>query len=65
MQGEPLRHDVAWAVAHHITEIFAAVLREEEHLDALAEIYLRVKAGLECYEAKQTSIIRKLYPGRN
>ncbi len=65
MQGEPLRHDVAWAVAHHITEMFDGILREGDQCDAFAEIYLRVKAGLECYETKRTSVIRKLYPGRN
>jgi hypothetical protein len=40
-------------------------LREEEQRETFAETYARIKAGLECYETKRTSMIHKLYPGRN
>jgi hypothetical protein len=45
-----LIHDVAVATTTHILEIIAGCLREEEQLDAFAEIYERVKAGIEAFE---------------
>ncbi len=62
---ERLRHDVAWAVAHHVLEVFAPLLREEEQREAFAEVYQRVKAGIECYECRIERAAQRLRPGRN
>jgi len=50
MQREALRHDVSWAVAAAIVEVFASCIREECQADAFAEVYERIKAGLEAFE---------------
>jgi hypothetical protein len=63
--SERLCHDIAWAVAHHIVEVFAPLLREEEQREAFAEVYQRVKAGLECYECQVLRTMQRLRPGRN
>ena len=41
-----LQHDVAWATALHILEVFSPLLRDEKKRDAFHEVYDRVKAGL-------------------
>jgi hypothetical protein len=46
---ERLIHGVAVATTTHILEIVAPCLREEERRDAFAEIYERVKAGIEAF----------------
>jgi hypothetical protein len=65
MANQRLIHDVAYATSRHILEVFAGCLREEEQRDAFAEIYERVKAGIECYEVQNRRMERRLEPGRN
>ncbi|HLN29756.1 MAG TPA: hypothetical protein VK395_18565 [Gemmataceae bacterium] len=65
MNGESLRHDVAWATAQQILEVFGGLLREEEQRQAFAEIYVRVKAGLECYETRSERVLARIRPGKN
>jgi hypothetical protein len=60
-----LIHDVAWVATQHVLEIFAPLLREEEQREAFAEIYQRVRAGLECYETRVERMARRLSPGKN
>jgi hypothetical protein len=64
-EQEQLIHDVSWAVSQHVLEVFAGVLREEQHPDAFAEILLRVKAGLECYEIQAARRVSRCRPGKN
>jgi len=65
MASDSLTHDVAWMTAMHIVEIFAGCLREEELRDAFAEVYARVKAGLECYQIQENRRQRRMRPGVN
>ncbi len=65
MANERLTHDVAWTTATHILDVFAPCLREEEQRDAFAEIYVRVKAGLECFEIQAERMQRRLKPSSN
>ena len=65
MANKRLIHDVAFATSRHILEVFAGCLREEEQRDAFAEIYDRVKAGIECFEIQSNRLERRLHPGRN
>ncbi len=65
MMSTGLIHDVAFATSRHILEVVAPCLREEEQRDAFAEIYDRVKAGLECYDIRQRRLERRLKPGSN
>ena len=39
MKRNSLIHDVALATSHHVVELFASLLREEEQRDALVEVY--------------------------
>ena len=65
MTSDSLTHDVAWVTALHIVEVFAGCLREEERRDAFAEVYARVKAGLEWFEVEGNRMQRRLRPGDN
>jgi hypothetical protein len=65
MASESLTHDVAWVTAMHIVEVFAGCLREEEQRDAFAEVYTRVKAGLESFQIQDNRRQRRLRPGVN
>jgi hypothetical protein len=56
---------VAFAVSKDVLAVFAGCLREEEHRDAFLEIYARIKAGIECFELRNTSIMHRLRPGKN
>jgi hypothetical protein len=60
-----LVHDVCWATAQHIVEVFAPLLREEERKDAFLEVYERVKAGLEAYCLQDDRMQHRLKPHRN
>jgi hypothetical protein len=60
-----LVHDVACATTRHILEVIGACIREEEQQDAFDEIYLRVRAGIECYEKHSNRMERLLDPGSN
>jgi hypothetical protein len=63
--NQRLIHDVAFATSRHILEVFAGCIREEERRDAFAEIYERVKAGIECFELQSNRMESRLRPGRN
>jgi hypothetical protein len=65
MSNQRLIHDVAFATSREILEIFVGCIREEETRDAFAEIYDRVKAGLEIYELSRNRMVSRLHPGRN
>jgi hypothetical protein len=65
MAGDSLIHDVAWATAIRIVEVFASLLREEEKRDAFTEVYARVKAGLEHYQIRDNRRRQRLRPGAN
>lgn len=65
MQNCSLIHDVSWATALHIVEVFAPCLREEEKREAFVEVYARVKAGLECYEVQAARRESRLKPSVN
>lgn len=59
---EWLRHDVAWAAAKAVVDIFQNLLRPEEAKDAREETYRAVKAALEAYDARREHIARRLKP---
>lgn len=63
--NQRLVHDVAFATSLHILDVFACCLREEERRDAFAEIYARVKAGIEAFEIHSNRMLSRLHPGRN
>jgi hypothetical protein len=65
MASESLKHDTAWATAVSILEVFEPLLREEEQQEAFAEVYQRVKAGLECFEIEADRMQRRMVPGKN
>ena len=60
-----LTHDVAWITSQHIVEVFAPLLREEEQREAFAEVYARVKAGIECFEIQSERMQQRLKPSKN
>lgn len=60
-----LQHDTAFATATSIIEVFEHLLREEEQADAFAEIYQRVKAGIECYDQMKSREETRLKPSKN
>jgi len=65
MISESLKHDVAWAGAISILEVFVNLIREEEQPDAFREIYDRVKASLEAFEIQSNRLERRMKPGVN
>ena len=62
---ERIRHDVAWATALEILEVFLPLLREEERRDAFGEIYDIVKAALHAYDKEHTGLLHRLRPLNN
>jgi hypothetical protein len=65
MSNDRLIHDVSWAASTHIVEIFAPCLREEQQREAFAEVYVRIKAAIECFEIQAERLYRRMKPGRN
>ena len=65
MVNQRLIHDVAFATSRSILEVIAGLLREEEQREAFAEIYERVKAGIESYELHNDRMESRLHPGKN
>jgi hypothetical protein len=63
--NQRLIHDVAFATSRGILEVIAGCLREEEQREAFAEIYERVKAGIESFELHSDRMESRLRPGRN
>lgn len=59
------RHDVAWPAALSILSVFEDVIREDEHRDALHEIYIRVVAALEAYDMRAQRLLQQTEPGEN
>jgi hypothetical protein len=47
---------VAVATTKHILWIIGGCLRDEEKLDAFAEIYERVKEGIETFDADESRV---------
>jgi hypothetical protein len=62
---ERIIHDAAWAAATSIFECIKNCLREEERADAFAEIYQRVKSGIEAAFVFVDRQQGRLKPGRN
>lgn len=62
---ERLKHDTAWVLSHSILEIFAPCLREEEQREAFAEVYVRIKAGLEALCIQEERQAQRLSPSKN
>jgi hypothetical protein len=62
---EELIHDVTLMTSQHIVELFAALLREEDQAEAMAEVYARVKAGIESFEILKQREASRLNPSRN
>jgi hypothetical protein len=65
MENRRIQHDVAWATALHILEVFSPLLREEEKRAAFHEIYERVKAGLLAYDRETKNLLHRLRPLEN
>lgn len=65
MANERLIHDVAFSTSLHILELFADRLGEEEARERFAEIYARVKAGIEWLVIQNNRMAKHLDPGRN
>ncbi len=65
MANQRLINEVALSTSRSILKVFARCLREEEQRDAFAEIYDRVKEGLEFYELSRNRMQCRLHPGRN
>jgi hypothetical protein len=60
-----LAHDVAWATALHILDVFSPLLREEEKRDAFNEVYERVMDGLVAYDKETKNLLHRLRPLSN
>ncbi len=60
---ERLRHDVAWATALRILEIFN--LREEEKYEAFPMLYEQVKDALAAYDRETKHLLHRLRPLSN
>ncbi len=58
-------HDVAFATALHILEVFSPLLREDERRDAFEEVFDRVRAGLIAYDHETKSLLHRLKPLSN
>lgn len=65
MTSDSLRHDIAWATSIRIVRVFAGVRREEEQRDAFAEVYARVKAGLDLFEMQRGRMDQRMKPEGN
>jgi len=65
LANERLIHDVAFGTSLHILELFANRLGEEEAHERFAEIYERIKAGIEWLVIKNNRMAQHLDPGRN
>jgi hypothetical protein len=65
MPSERLIDDVAFATSKHVLEIFSRCIREEEHGDAFVEIYVRVRAAIECFEIQSNRMSARLHPSKN
>jgi hypothetical protein len=65
MASDSLIHDVAWATAMQVVEVFSSCLREEEKRDAFIEVYVRVKEGLQFYQIREDRRRQRLKPGVN
>jgi hypothetical protein len=59
------RHDHAWAGAKSVMDVIDSLLMEHEKRDAFAEIYIRLKAMLECYDIVRTRRELRMRPSRN
>jgi hypothetical protein len=55
-----LRHDVAWVASIHIMAVFEDLVREDEHKDAMNEIYSRVKAALVSYDTHRQRMEKRV-----
>jgi len=55
-----IRHDIAWATALRILEIFN--LREEKNREAFPMVYERVKDGLLAFEKETKDLLHRLRP---
>ena len=62
---ERVKHDVAWATALEILQVFLPLLREDERRDAFDEIYQRIKAALHAYDQEHKSLLHRLAPLSN
>ncbi len=60
---ERIKHDVAWATALRILEVFN--LRDEEKNEAFGMIYEHVKAGMLAYDKELRGMLRRLRPMEN
>jgi hypothetical protein len=65
MKTTYLTHDVAWATAKEIVEVFSGCLMDAEKHDAFVEIYTRVKAGLENFQILENRLHERMRPGAN
>jgi hypothetical protein len=65
MPSESLKHDVAWATAAHVIEVFSPLLRDDEKREAFHAVYERIKAGLAYFEMKSDRIRKRLGPSKN
>jgi hypothetical protein len=57
--SESLIHDTAWATAQAVVQLFAC-LRDEEKLEAFAEVYALVKDGIHRYEERANRMQQRL-----
>ena len=60
-----IKHDVAFATALQILDVFAPFLSDEERLAHFGQIYERVKKGLESYDKETKSLLHRLRPLSN
>jgi hypothetical protein len=60
-----LCHDVSWQVTTSVIEMFAPLLPETEQAEAFAQVYARVKAGIEVMEIQAARMASRMRPSRN
>lgn len=65
MENQRLRHDVAFAAATAIVEIFQNLLMPDEVKDAREEVYRAVMGSLEYYDQHRERMEKRLRPMSN
>jgi hypothetical protein len=57
--NQRLCHDVSWQVTTSVIQMFAPLLPETEQAEAFAQVYARVKVGIEIMEIQSARMAQR------